>query len=76
MGRFPGSGGEECPYLRPGLATGQGAPGAAVYCGLPGGRARIPSRDEFERFCAAGHYHDCPGYRRARLRETIVTGLA
>jgi hypothetical protein len=65
-----------CPYLRP-ITNGLGdASPYAVYCRQPRGTVRVPSRDERERFCASGHHLDCPGYRRAHLRETFLTGLA
>ena len=65
-----------CPYFRPRTdSSGDGAP-YAVYCRQPGGRVRVPSRDERQRFCGSGHHLDCPGYRRAHFRETFLTGLA
>lgn len=65
-----------CPYFQPRSdGTGDGLP-YAVYCRQPGGRVRVPSRDERERFCMSGHHLDCPGYPRAHLRETFLTGLA
>lgn len=53
---------EKCPFLRPGLATGPLT--IAMYCGLPGGRVKLPSRDEIERYCAPGAFERCPTYRR------------
>ncbi len=43
-----------------------------VYCRLPSGRARIPSRDDLVRLCASGRYGDCPVYRRARYLDFSV----
>lgn len=63
-----------CPYLNPnGDAPLRGSL-VAVYCRRAGGRVRIPSRDEIERFCASGHHLDCPGYRRARLEDMCHGG--
>jgi hypothetical protein len=52
---------KECPFLRPGLAGG--APGAAIYCALPGRRVRVPARYERRAYCDAGGYARCPVYR-------------
>ncbi|MBI3030354.1 MAG: hypothetical protein HYY64_12650 [Candidatus Rokubacteria bacterium] len=65
-----------CPYLRPESADRLAAFPLGVYCRLPHGRVRIPSRDELARFCTTGHYADCVGFRRARYLETNVSGLA
>lgn len=65
-----------CPDLRPNVGEPPTLLTVAVYCGLPGGRARVPSRDELIRFCVAGHHGDCPGYRLARLGETFAAGVA
>lgn len=67
---------EPCPYLRPAAGELATTPPYAVYCRFPDGRIRVPSRDEVTRFCASGHNLDCPGYRRAHLRETFMTGVA
>lgn len=64
----------QCPFLRPMMVSDLGAFPMGVYCRLPSGRIRIPSRDELARFCSAGHHHDCPVYRRARYREIEVAG--
>jgi hypothetical protein len=64
-----------CAYLRPNVGAPPSALSIAVYCGLPSGRARIPSRDELLRFCVTGSHGDCPGYRRARHAETFVHSL-
>ena len=41
-----------CPF--PAGAHRLGAFPLGVYCRLPSGRARIPSRDELARFCTTG----------------------
>ena len=66
----------KCPYLRPHRADRLAAFPMGVYCRLPDGRVRIPSRDELARFCTTGHHADCIGFRRARYLETGVSGLA
>jgi len=56
-----------CPNLMPrsGRRAG-GFPGpVAVYCRLPDGRARVPTRVELASLCADGRYVNCPGYRRS-----------
>jgi hypothetical protein len=68
--------GETCLHLRPHRGAPPTTLTVAVYCGLPSGRARVPSRDEVIRFCLGGHHGNCPGYRKARLREAFATGLA
>jgi hypothetical protein len=65
-----------CPYLRPSVDAPMTTLTVAVYCGLPSGRARVPSRDELLTFCIGGHHRDCPGYHRARMREAFASGLA
>jgi hypothetical protein len=65
-----------CPYLRPNIGEPPTVLTVGVYCGLPSGSARVPSRDELIRFCVAGHHGDCPGYRLARLRETFAAVVA
>jgi hypothetical protein len=67
---------EACPFLRPEAADHLEAFPVGVYCRLPDGRVRVPSRDELARFCAAGHYRDCPGFRSARQRERVLKTLA
>ncbi len=72
----PAAGSPKCPYLMPERPDRLGAFPVGVYCRLPGGRTRIPSRDELARFCTTGHHYDCPDYRRTRRLETVVSGLA
>ena len=76
MGQGNDAGTLKCPYLRPERADRLGAFPLGVYCRLPDGRVRIPSRDELARFCTTGHHADCVGFRRARYLETVVSGLA
>ena len=66
----------KCPFLRPAGADHLGAFPLGVYCRLPSGRVRIPSRDELARFCTTGYHRDCLAFRQARYLETAVTGLA
>lgn len=55
----------ECPLLRPGLSAGLRAGlSAAIYCALPGGRVKVPTRDEIERFCVPSDFKRCPAYQR------------
>jgi hypothetical protein len=67
---------KECPFLRPRMASHLEAFPIGVYCRLPSGRVRIPSRDELARFCTAGRHPDCPVYRRAHAWEITILGLA
>ena len=76
MGQENNAGTPKCPYLRPHRADRLAAFPMGVYCRLPDGRVRIPSRDELARFCTTGHHYDCVGFRRARYLETVVSGLA
>jgi len=63
---------KECPFLRPMMTSHLGAFPIGIYCRLPSGRVRIPSRDELARFCTAGQHRDCPAYRRACYWEIDV----
>lgn len=63
-----------CPFLRPETAERLAAFPVGVYCRLPDGRVRIPSRDELVRFCTTGRHDDCFAYRRASLRRTWLGG--
>jgi hypothetical protein len=67
---------KEGPFLRPAMVSEPGAIPGAVYCRLPSGRVRLPSRDRVASLCTEGRYHDCPVYRRARYLEFDVTGAA
>ncbi len=69
-------GGSACPYLRPNAGAPATTLTVGVYCGLPDGCARVPSRDELIRLCLAGHRGDCPRYRTARLREAFAAEVA
>ncbi len=65
--RAAGDGPGACPFMFPRAMVGR----AAVYCRLPGGRARVPQPDERRRYCGGGWGH-CPSYlgafRGARAR--------
>ncbi len=67
---------KECPFLRPRMASHLGAFPIGVYCRLPSGRIRIPSRDELARLCTTEAYRDCLVYNRAHAWETTFLGLA
>jgi len=61
-----------CPLLMPGARPEHGRAGVAVYCRLPDGRVRMPTREEFESLCFVERHRDCPGYRRwARLQRDV-----
>ena len=62
-----------CPNVDPGISDVSGRPTCAVYCRLPHGRVRIPSRDEVSRFCLTGYFRDCLGYRRDWL-DNLLSG--
>lgn len=64
-----------CPFLRPEAAEHLEAFPVGVYCRLPGGHVRIPSRDELMRFCTTGRFYDCLAYRRARVPGDLDCGL-
>lgn len=67
---------KECPFLRLRRAGSlEELFPTGVYCRLPSGRVRIPSHEELARFCAAGHYYDCPRFARVRAHEMDLTGL-
>ncbi len=58
----------ECPLLRSGLSSAlRGGFSAAVYCAPPGGRVKVPSRDEIQRFCLPD-FTRCPTYQRHARR--------
>ncbi|MBI4611610.1 MAG: hypothetical protein HY726_21685 [Candidatus Rokubacteria bacterium] len=67
---------EGCPFLRPAMTVRLLAFPIAVYCRLPNGRVRVPSRDELIRFCTSRRSEDCPRYRLACCREPVAAGLA
>lgn len=62
-----------CPFLRPDAMGYPDAFPVAVYCRLPGGHVRIPSRDERVRLCT-DRYYDCLVYRRMRVPSIIDCG--
>lgn len=55
---------EECPFLRPGRPLSRKAMLIGVYCRLPGGDVRVPTRDEMRRFCIPQRFTACPVYQR------------
>jgi hypothetical protein len=68
--------GSSCPYLKPKPAGATSDVTYAVYCERNHGRVRIPSRDEIQRFCAGGHYLDCPAFANARVGATFLASHA
>jgi hypothetical protein len=61
----------DCPFLTPVMADRIWMYPTGVYCRLPSGRVRVPSRDTLARVCTSGHYFVCPGYRRARVLGAV-----
>lgn len=57
-----------CPFLIPRVSGRAGIFSVPVYCRLPNGRVRVPTRDELLVLCTAGQQYDCPGYRRWKPR--------
>ena len=53
----------QCPFLQPTLPIGRRETAIGIYCRLPGGRVRIPTRDEVKRFCVPQAWRDCPVYQ-------------
>jgi hypothetical protein len=64
-----------CPFMRPEGASSARAKTTALYCGLPGGRVRVPEPAEIARYCAAGEFEGCPTYERALARERALESL-
>jgi len=58
---------DSCPFLRVRSGGSPASLPTKVYCLLPSGRVRIPSRDELTRLCAAGRYCDCAVFNRGRI---------
>jgi hypothetical protein len=54
----------ECPSLQPSRPLTLGQRAIGLYCRLPNGRVRVPSRDETRRFCLVDRWRDCPVYQR------------
>ena len=61
-----GLGEASCPNLRPLFERRAGGSSGLlpVYCRLPNGRVRVPTRDELASLCLGERYPNCPGYRR------------
>jgi hypothetical protein len=55
-----------CPNLmsRPARRAGGYQIPFPVYCRLPNGRVRVPTRDELASLCVDGRYLNCAGFRR------------
>jgi hypothetical protein len=66
-----------CPFLTPKVSAQTAATWLAVYCRLPSGRVRVPSRGQLLSLCVAGQHHECPGYRRTQpqLQQPAATSL-
>jgi hypothetical protein len=78
MERYDGFDRVACPHLMPKVvrrAGGFPAP-ASVYCRLPNGRVRVPSRDQVASLCTSGQYFRCTGYRRWERSWTASGGDA
>ncbi|OGK80881.1 MAG: hypothetical protein A2X52_15475 [Candidatus Rokubacteria bacterium GWC2_70_16] len=71
MPRLDDRDGENCPFLRPETVGRAPALDLRVYCRLPEGHVRVPSRGELARLCTAGHYRDCPAYAHATATERL-----
>jgi hypothetical protein len=52
---------ERCPFAVPDVPD---VPAVAFYCRLPGGRVRIPTREDQELYCRSGRFFECPIVRR------------
>ena len=61
-----------CPFLLPILVDGTWSYSSQPSCRLPSGELRGISACEFERFCVAGRYYDCPGYRFWRQSAPLL----
>jgi hypothetical protein len=55
----------DCPFMNPARTRDACA---AIYCRLPGGRVRMPTREETERYCRRGRWDVCPTSVTARRR--------
>ena len=53
-----------CPFLTPKVERRRGRFPVPVYCRMPNGRVRVPTREQLAFLCTAGQHHDCPGYLR------------
>ncbi len=53
---------QDCPFLTPEVRGRRGVFPFPVYCRLPSGRVRVPTRDELATLCLAGQ--NCPAHRR------------
>jgi hypothetical protein len=65
-----------CPFLRPGLPGANGRSDherrSALYCGLPGGRVRVPDPADVRQFCEPGDVERCPTWQRAIARRRAL----
>ena len=50
-----------CPFGVPDVPD---TPAVAFYCRLPGGRVRIPTREDQALYCRSGRFFACPIVRR------------
>lgn len=60
-----------CPLLMPGAWGLRGLAAASIYCRLPGGRVRVPPREDVARFCAPRRFEACPTYERSCGRPAV-----
>jgi hypothetical protein len=49
-----------CPFAVPEVPD---TPAVAFYCRLPGGRVRIPTREDQALYCRSGRFSACPVVR-------------
>ncbi len=64
----------DCPCLLPAIGRRGGAFPMPVYCRLPTGRVRVPTRDQLASLCTGGQHQNCPGYRRWASHSTWTGG--
>jgi len=66
MERWVDLDGAPCPNLmpRPVRRPGGFPVPVSVYCRVPNGRVRVPTREQLASLCVGGRYPNCPGYRR------------
>ncbi len=53
-----------CPFLTPEVGGRRGVFPFSVYCRLPSGRVRVPTRDQLVALCTAGQHQKCFAYCR------------
>ncbi|HEV8440013.1 MAG TPA: hypothetical protein VGT40_18135 [Methylomirabilota bacterium] len=66
---------DECPFMKPAKPRAVGRSSTPVYCRLPRGRVRVPSREDVVRFCIPARYEECPAYLAGLRRVRALMGL-